>query len=228
MRGQSDYPRSVVNLEQIVDAPNDEDVRTLFESARDEALVVAGILRSTANLRFFSLGLVNNATCVDCSHDSWMSQLGVALLIPPAEVSLEREASVHVSTQSTLPSARVFNVDVFSWVVDELVCDILGRVVETSSSLHMFRMATCFPGVDMACSHFELATLHHEFAVDPLHMVFRLRDGDGLAFLGCRLPWRVAAADPDLVHHWEVRPIEVLGCLRSPMVEVFETDQEQC
>ena len=37
--GQSDYPRSLVNLEQITDAPSDEDVRTLVESARDQALM---------------------------------------------------------------------------------------------------------------------------------------------------------------------------------------------
>ena len=37
--GQSDYPRSVVNLEQIMDAPSNEDVRTLVESAREEALM---------------------------------------------------------------------------------------------------------------------------------------------------------------------------------------------
>ena len=34
--GQSDYPRSVVNLEQIMDARSDEDVRNLVESARDD------------------------------------------------------------------------------------------------------------------------------------------------------------------------------------------------
>ena len=37
--GQSDYPRSVVNLEQIMDGPSDEDVRTLVESALCEALM---------------------------------------------------------------------------------------------------------------------------------------------------------------------------------------------
>ena len=37
--GQSDYQRSVVNLEQIMDAPSDEDVRKLVESAREEALM---------------------------------------------------------------------------------------------------------------------------------------------------------------------------------------------
>ena len=36
--GESDYPRSVFHLEQIMHAPSDEDVRTLVESARDEAL----------------------------------------------------------------------------------------------------------------------------------------------------------------------------------------------
>ena len=37
--GQSEHPRSVVHLEQIMDAPSDEDVRSLVESARDEALM---------------------------------------------------------------------------------------------------------------------------------------------------------------------------------------------
>ena len=37
--GQSDYPRNVVNLEQIMDALRNEDVRTLVESARGEALM---------------------------------------------------------------------------------------------------------------------------------------------------------------------------------------------
>ena len=37
--GQSDYPRSVVNLEQIMDARRNEDVRSLVESAREEALM---------------------------------------------------------------------------------------------------------------------------------------------------------------------------------------------
>ena len=33
--GQSDYPRSVVNLEQIMDAWSDDDIRTLVLSARE-------------------------------------------------------------------------------------------------------------------------------------------------------------------------------------------------
>ena len=37
----ADYPRNVVNLEQFADAPSDEDVRTLEESGRGEALGLA-------------------------------------------------------------------------------------------------------------------------------------------------------------------------------------------
>ena len=37
--GQSDCPRCVVNLVQIMDAPSNEDLRTLVEYARDEALM---------------------------------------------------------------------------------------------------------------------------------------------------------------------------------------------
>ena len=34
---QSGYPRNVVNLEQSMDAPSDQDVRTLVESSRGES-----------------------------------------------------------------------------------------------------------------------------------------------------------------------------------------------
>ena len=34
---QSGYPRNVVNLQEILDTPSDDDIRTLVESARDEA-----------------------------------------------------------------------------------------------------------------------------------------------------------------------------------------------
>ena len=38
--GQSGYPRSIINVEQIMDAPpSDDDIRTLVESARGEALI---------------------------------------------------------------------------------------------------------------------------------------------------------------------------------------------
>ena len=36
---QSDYPRSVVSLQQIMDAPSKQDVRSSVESAREEALM---------------------------------------------------------------------------------------------------------------------------------------------------------------------------------------------
>ena len=66
---------------------------------------------------------MNNGTCfaVDCSRGSWVSQLGVVLVSHPLRLGL----GVRLSAQSTPPSARVFNVDGFSWVIR----DILGRVV---------------------------------------------------------------------------------------------------
>ena len=73
-------------------------------------------------------GLVNDSTflLVDCS-------LGVAsrncAALSPAELSLEREATLHVSSQSAPPSARVFNVDGCSCVSYQAFCDILGRAV---------------------------------------------------------------------------------------------------
>ena len=48
---------------------------------------------------------------------------------PLAEVSLEREAASLVSSQSTSPSARVFNDDGFSGIIDDPVRDMLRRAV---------------------------------------------------------------------------------------------------
>ena len=48
---------------------------------------------------------------------------------PLAEVSLVREAALPVSSQSAPPSARVSCIDGFSWVIDELVRDMLSRAV---------------------------------------------------------------------------------------------------
>ena len=39
LTGQPAYLRNVVNQEQVMDAPSDEDVQTLVESARDDALM---------------------------------------------------------------------------------------------------------------------------------------------------------------------------------------------
>ena len=46
-------------------------------------------------------------------------------VFPPAEVSLERDAALPVSSQSAPPYARVSNIDGCSWT-DELVRDMLG------------------------------------------------------------------------------------------------------
>ena len=46
---------------------------------------------------------------------------------PPADVSLELEAALPMSSQSAPPSARVLHVDGFSWVFDEPVGDMLWR-----------------------------------------------------------------------------------------------------
>ena len=43
-----------------------------------------------------------------------------------------------MSTQPAQPSARVFNVDDFSWVIDEPVCDILGRPVLVAEDVFFF------------------------------------------------------------------------------------------
>ena len=51
------------------------------------------------------------------------------LAFPPEKASLEREAALPVSFESTPPSVRVSNIGGFSWVIDELVRDILGRAV---------------------------------------------------------------------------------------------------
>ena len=61
--GQSNYPRSVVDLEPITDAPSDGDVRILVEFARAEALMY-------------------DSTClrVDCSNGSRVTHHGVVLL----------------------------------------------------------------------------------------------------------------------------------------------------
>ena len=47
---------------------------------------------------------------------------------PPAEATLEHEAALPVSSQSTPPSARISNLDGFSWVIDERARDVLGRM----------------------------------------------------------------------------------------------------
>ena len=44
----------------------------------------------------------------------------------PAKVSLEHDAALPVGSQPAPPSARILNVDVFSWVIGDPVCGVLG------------------------------------------------------------------------------------------------------
>ena len=74
--------------------------------------------------------------------------------LSPAEVSLEREAALHVSSQSAPPSARVFNVDGFSCVSYEAVSDILGRAVSATGD-------DVYPGTCV----FTVVATRHEFAL---------------------------------------------------------------
>ena len=55
----------------------------------------------------------------------------------------------------------------------------------------------------------ELAALHHELAVDPLRWFVDFETGKH-----CGIP-ASAEADPDLAHHWKVRPIEFERCGRN-------------
>ena len=131
--GQSDYPRGVVHLEQIMDAPSNEDVRFLIVSAREVALVK----RRCRNI------VVDREPS---SFDSWTGERfdlpargllsrvkGIPsrsrIAFPPAEVSPKREPGLPVSSQSTPTFVRVSNTDGFTWVIDEPVRDMLGRAV---------------------------------------------------------------------------------------------------
>ena len=118
--GQSDYPRSVVNLDQIMDALSNEDVRTLVESERDEALMERRrrnlmVGWTGERLDLLARGLLSRVMGIT-SRSRTPS--------PPVEVSLEREAALPVSSQSAPSSARVSNIHRFSWVIDEPVRDM--------------------------------------------------------------------------------------------------------
>ena len=82
---------------------------SLIESARELALVE----RRRRNLVFdrepSSFNSWTGSTClhVDCFHGSWVSH--------HEEASLEREAALPASSQSTPPSVRASNIDGFPW-----------------------------------------------------------------------------------------------------------------
>ena len=82
---QLGYPRNVVKLEQIMDAPcHDDDIWMLVESVRGESLMVRRCLNlvSIVNFRCSSCGAMIDWTClrVDCCHETCLSHLRVALL----------------------------------------------------------------------------------------------------------------------------------------------------
>ena len=74
--GQLDCPQSVIDLEQIMGAPSDEDVQALVASASDEALVE----RRRRNLAADRDPPSFLSWRVDCSREPWTSHHGVELL----------------------------------------------------------------------------------------------------------------------------------------------------
>ena len=82
--GQLDCPRSVIDLEQIMGAPSDEDVQALVASASDEALVERRRRNFAADRdppSFLSwTGWRLDLLRVDCSREPWTSHHGVELL----------------------------------------------------------------------------------------------------------------------------------------------------
>ena len=97
--------------------------------------VAIGISWSTLN---FCVFLSWTGEQLDMPTRGLLSHVSVATrsrtVFPPGEVSLERETALLVSTQSTEPSGRVFNVDDFRESLKNLFVISLG---ERSSSLRM-------------------------------------------------------------------------------------------
>ena len=83
-----------------MDALSDEDVRTLAESARDEALME----RRRRNLSFFNSWTGERLDLL--AHGLLSRVMGISsrsrTAHTPAEVSLEREAALPVSSQSNI------------------------------------------------------------------------------------------------------------------------------
>ena len=137
--GQSDCPRSVVNLEHVMDAPSDDDVRALVESARDDALMERG-RRNLVVDRELSSFISWTGERLDLPARGLLSRVmritsRSRTAFPPAEVSVEREAALPVSSQSAPPSVRITKMDGHSWVIDEPVRDKLGRAVVTENEV---------------------------------------------------------------------------------------------
>ena len=164
----SGYLRSVVNPKHIMDARSDEDVQSLVGFGED---LVERRRRNLVVSREPSFFLPWIGKQLEMPTRGVFSRvMGVATpsrpAFPPAEALLERETALPVSAQSTLPSALVFYVDGFSWVIDEPFRDILGRAVlfteddvflenvcvhsrSGESALRMLQTMKLFPGTNV-------------------------------------------------------------------------------
>ena len=163
-----------------MDVSSDDDIRTLVESARDEALIERRRRNLVVN-RETSFSIYWTGTWRACA---WTVASRGRPPFSPAEVSLQHEAAQPVSSRSAPPSARVLNVDGFSRVIDELVCDMLGRAVSlrmmrswvtwvcTLGTGHEFRLQYEDHPVtrrdERDITAVELGSLHHELPVVPL------------------------------------------------------------
>ena len=108
--GQSGYPRNVVNLEQTMDVTNDEDVRTLVESARDDTLSEHHRRDSVSNCES-SASTYRAYERLEVSVRGLLSRVnGVAsrsrATFPFVEVSFEREAAYSVFIVSIVICSR--------------------------------------------------------------------------------------------------------------------------
>ena len=118
-------------VEQIIDAPSNVDVRSLVVSAREKALMKRRRWNFVVN-REPSFFISWTGERLDPPARGLLSRvIGITsrsrTVFQPAEVSLERETALPVSSQCAPPSARVSNIDGFSWVIGEPVRDMLGR-----------------------------------------------------------------------------------------------------
>ena len=121
--GQSDYPRNAVNLKQTMDAPSDDDMRTLVGSACDGALLE----RRRRNLMTsrelsFTISCIGERLAVT-AHELLSRIMDVASpsrsALPLSKVTLEHEADLLVSSLSAPPSVRV--IDFYGHLMNQVV-----------------------------------------------------------------------------------------------------------
>ena len=107
--GQSDYPRNVVNLNQTMDAPSDDDMRTFVGSACEEALLERRRRHlMTSRKLSFSLSWIKKRLDVT-AHELLSRVMGVASrsrgALPLPEVAL-RETDPELRRSSMLGKQR--------------------------------------------------------------------------------------------------------------------------